>query len=177
MVQHEVEVKVLEVDVGALQKKLLDLGAKKIFDDIMRVQSFLPRDADAIDYVRVRQEGPDCMLSVKKHIGSDTVKCTDEFSVRVADFDKACLLLEKLGFDDKRSYHKHRLSLLYDGIRFEFDTFMDEYAFVPPFLEIEASSEQEVHRALDIVELPKERAFSWTGGDIIRHYKKLRRNL
>lgn len=177
MVKHEVEVKVLEIDALALQRKLLDLGAKNIFDGIMRVQSYIPCDLKDVDYIRVRQEGPDCFLSVKKHLGGLSVKRTDEFSVKVGDFDQACELLEKLGFLGKRSYRKHRASLLLDDIQFEFDTFLDEYAFVPTFMEIEASSEAGVDRALKLLSIRKSAALSWTGGDIIRHYTKLRRNL
>jgi predicted adenylyl cyclase CyaB len=171
MPQKEVEVKVLEVDAHALQEKLSSSGAKKVFDGLMEVRTFEPLP-EGVGLLRVRREGGECFLTVKRFLGKGEAKVTDESSVKVGDFDSACSLLEGLGFRTEKRYRKRRTSYVLHDIRFEFDTFLDELSFVPTFLEIEASSLEGVHKALSLLGIPQEKAFPWTGGDVIRHYQK-----
>lgn len=171
MVQREVEVKVLGVDAPALQRVLVEAGAKKVFDDVMDVRTFEPLPA-GVDLLRVRREGGECFLTVKRFLGKSGAKLTDESSVKVGDFAAACLLLEGLGFRTEKSYRKRRTSFLLNDARFEFDAFLDDFSFVPTFLEIESSSLDGVHQALSLLGISEEQALPWTGGEVISHYQK-----
>ena len=170
MVQREVEVKVLEVDRPAMERRLEALGARRIFDGILDIRSFRPSGEASL--LRVRKEGEETFLVVKVPADGGIAKHTDEHSVRVDDFDAAVRLVEALGFPAKWSYAKHRTSYILDGVRFEFDRLLGEYDFVPEYLELEAPDERSLQRMLERLGIPLSDALPWTGGDVIRHYKK-----
>jgi len=166
---REVEVKVLEVETASLVARLEALGAKKIFEGVMKVVSFkgLPK---GVSLLRVRQEGEQTYLAVKRQQIREGVRDVEEQSIIVDEFESTVRLLETIGFSVKRRYEKHRLSYRLRGVRFEFDTLYEED--IPTFLEIEGSSPEEVKEALSWLEIPDDRALAWTGKDVRRHYGK-----
>ena len=171
MVQREVEVKVLEVDAKAMQKKLKTLGAKKIFDDVLSVRVFEPLPNN-LDVLRVRKEGKQCFLTVKKLLDQKQAKVTDEFSVRVDDMEMTTELLQLLGFSVKFSYEKHRMSYVLNNVHVEFDTFLGQNSFVPTFMEIEGGTMDQVYQTLALLDVSKEKALPWSGKKILHYYQK-----
>lgn len=169
MAHKEVEVKLLEVDKEAMIEKLLSLGAKKIFNDVLRMHSFKPQKGMLL---RVREEGDETFLVVKKQLASAVAVVNDEYSVKVDDFEKMVQIIELLGFPNKWQYDKHRTSYQLENVRFEFDTLLGAYDFVPTYLELEAPSEEVLFAMLDKLGLKKSDVKSWTGGDVIRYYEK-----
>jgi predicted adenylyl cyclase CyaB len=163
----EVEVKLLEVNRSLMENKLTDLGAKKIFDNILKVHSF---KTASVGLLRVRSEGEQTFLVVKMNEDSGFAKSSDEYSVEVSDFAATVRILELLGFKTKWQYEKHRISYQLDTVRFEFDKLLGDYDFVPEFMEIEAQSELELKNVLHLLHIPEDAVVNWTGGDVIRHY-------
>lgn len=172
---REVEVKVLEVDRQAVQARLIDLGAIKVFDDVLVARTFKPLPA-GVGVLRVRKEGAKSFLVVKADFSAAAVaRDSVEREVQVGDFDAACDLLFALGYEEKRLFSKHRTSYVLDGVRFEFDKLLDQYAFVPEFLELEATSESAVLHAAQRVGFSKDELVSWSNGQVIRHYQRLQK--
>ena len=98
--QAEIEAKFLNVDHNEFREKLRSLGATLEQPmRLMRRKNFDYPDGRLREiggWVRVRDEGDKVTLAYKQldHRGVDGTK---EVSLEVADFDQACLFLERVG--------------------------------------------------------------------------------
>ncbi|MFH1840790.1 MAG: class IV adenylate cyclase [Candidatus Shapirobacteria bacterium] len=164
---EEVEVKFLEIDPEEIQKKLLVLGAKKVFD-----RKFCRRVFDYPDlrldkqgaWLRVRDEGDQITLTfkqrlgIKSHDGSSNDESMEEIEVIVSDFEKTAEILRKIGLEEKHYIENRRIRYLWRGIEFD----LDFWPMIPPLLEIEAKSWKEIEKAIAVLGLDpsKKKIFS-----------------
>src|SRR3989344_538225 len=115
---EEFEIKFLEVNVPELEKKLLQIGAKKVGDYEYVIVLFdypdyrLDKDHS---WLKLRTEGEETTLSFKQRIG---VKSKDgsipdegmkEIEIVVDDYEKTYELIKSLGFIIKREMGKRRV--------------------------------------------------------------------
>jgi adenylate cyclase class 2 len=77
-----------------------------------------------------------------KEIRHDGIDGTDEIEVGVDGFEATNELLGKLGFTPRGYQENRRTSFVLEGARLE----IDEWPLIPPYLEIEADSRDEVLR-------------------------------
>ena len=136
---NEIEGKILAVNVPEIEKKLLDLGAKKVFDGTLVATAFdFPdkRFSRQEVLIRLRKEDDLTKLTYKKLLNTDEAKISEEIEVEVNDFNAMEKILLAIGLEPKRGYPftKHRISYLLNGVHFELDTI----AQFPTYLEIEA---------------------------------------
>lgn len=96
---------------------------------------------DESKWIRLRDNGDGTTLAVK-HITSDAIDGTHEVEVGVDDFAATNALLETLGFTAKSYQETERISFVLDGAQLEIDT----WPRIPPYLEIEAATKDEVVR-------------------------------
>jgi len=142
---EEFEIKFLEVNVPELEKKLLQIGAKKVGDYEYVIVLFdypdyrLDKDHS---WLKLRTEGEETTLSFKQRIG---VKSKDgsipdegmkEIEIVVDDYEKTYELIKSLGFIIKREMGKRRVR--YEKDKAVFD--IDFWPQIPPYLEVEADS-------------------------------------
>ena len=115
MDMEEIEVKFLGIDPAEIEKKLLSLGALKKYDRIFKDRVFdftwWPLDAN-YSWLRLRDKGDKLTLSYKRRFGID--KDADdggmeEVEIKVDDFEKTTLLLEKIGMVQKFNEEKRRV--------------------------------------------------------------------
>ena len=170
---NEVEAKILEIDVGKIRKKLKELGAELEYKEtqICRILDFDDKRLHKKDEViRVRKIGNKVELTFKgatKKIGS--VKSREEIETHVEDFETILKIFEKLGLTPIRSYNKYRESYKLGKITFELDNFPS--LPIPPFLEIEGSSKEEVEEMAEKMGFKKEELKSFSGLELLKHYK------
>ena len=161
----EVEAKVLEVDVEALQKKLGGLGAKKVFEGKMESAWFEPSRGKVI---RLRREGEKTFLCVKTGLQkSGGAKQAEESEVAVESFEAAKKVLEALGYSEKSRAKKRRASYELEGARFE----IDFYEGIPPLLEVEAASAEAVAKWVKRLGFAAEEAKPWSFGELLEYYE------
>ncbi len=156
---EEKEVKFLDIDVPKIEQKLLSLGAKKEFSILYKRKVFdypdlrLNKDWS---WVRLRDEGDKVTLTYKKRLGANTTQHGDEsmeeIEVVVDNFAKTALFLEKIGLKEKFYEENQRTRYVLNTIHFDIDT----WPLIPSYLEIEATSWEEVDQAIELLELPKE---------------------
>ena len=181
---EEIEVKFLNIDPVLMEKKLVELGAKKIFEKLYRRRVF-----DYHDYrldksgawLRLRDEGEEIVLTFKQRIGikkgeNGNDVSTEETSIRVNDFDATANLLLRLGFVEKHYVENKRIRYILDDIEFD----IDFYPKLEPFIEIEASSWEKINEAIKLLNFdPKDKKiFSATQiyaqiGIIVDDYKEI----
>ena len=87
--------------------------------------------------LRLRQEGGNPVLTLKKSIENPEAKIKEEHEVGVSDFHEMKHLLEILGLRAWIEMKKRRTSYALKGVHFEIDEYQGDYDYIPRFLEIE----------------------------------------
>lgn len=142
----EYEVKILDVDVEKIKKKLGEIGAKKYLEREMRRYVYDIDPQDQSRWIRLRDNGEKTTLTIKK-IENDGIDGTKEAEVIVNDFNKANLLLNELGFFHKAYQENKRISYRLDGVKIE----IDFWPKIPPYVEIESESQEETERVVKML--------------------------
>ena len=93
----EYEIRILEVDVENLTRKLENLGAKKVGDWFQKryVYDFVPKREN--QWIRLRTNGEKTTLTYK-NIEKDAIDGTKELEIEVDNFEKTNEMLEILGY-------------------------------------------------------------------------------
>ena len=170
----EIEVKILDIDRKQTEKTVVSLGAKKVFNDVITTIFFDFSDASiktAKNLLRLRKVGTKSFLTFKKFIEHAQMKVRQEFEVEVSDFDTIQTILSSLGLHPEQQIKKQRVSYQLDDVRFEFDRHLDEYAFIPEFLEIEAKNEETVFRYVNLLGYTKAQCKPWGFFEVAEYYK------
>jgi len=150
---QEIEVKFLNVDQNVIEKKLTEIGAKKVGEYFYRRRVFDYPDwrlNKAASWLRLRDEGDRITLSFKQRLGADAHDGTtndagmEEIEITVSDFNKTATLLLGLGFVDKHYMENRRIRWIKDEVEFDIDT----YPELEPYLEIEAPTWEKIDEAI-----------------------------
>ncbi|EID55473.1 class IV adenylate cyclase [Saccharomonospora xinjiangensis] len=142
----EHEAKILDIDPDAMQRLILDKGGQKLGERFMRRYVYDITPGDRSTWIRLRDTGDEITLTVKQ-ITSDAIDGTHEIEVDVDDFAATNALLNVLGFTAKSYQETKRTSFILDGAQVEIDTWPQ----IPPYLEIEAGSKDEVIRVAGLL--------------------------
>lgn len=161
---HEIETKVLDIDAAQIDALLLELGAEKKGKTRLVVDWFRPvgtKEGEDQWYLRIRSnsEGKhevtwkaksEIVGSVRKH---KEINFNSEAPEKLAD------LFESIGLEKYAHQEKDRTSFTLKDWSFE----IDDYPGMPPFLEIEGTSEEKVHEAITMLGLENNR--TWAEGE------------
>ncbi|MBI2121697.1 MAG: class IV adenylate cyclase [Candidatus Sungbacteria bacterium] len=158
---EEIEVKFLNINPAAIQKKLQEIGAQKSGEYFYRRRVFdypdLRLDKQGA-WLRLRDEGDRITLSfkqrlgIKSHDGSESDDGMEEVEIIVDDFDKTAALILRLGFVEKHYAENKRIRWIKDEVEFDIDTFPE----LEPYLEIEARSWEKIDMAISWLDLNPE---------------------
>lgn len=158
---EEIEVKFLNIDPEAIQKKLEEIGATKVGEYFQKWRVFDYPDW-RLDkqgaWLRLRDEGDGRIsLSFKQRLGmSDQAGANDtgmeEIEVGLNDFDKMALIFQRIGFVEKHYAEKKRIRWKKDDTEFD----VDFYPELEPYLEIETTSWEKIDEATALLGLKKE---------------------
>lgn len=142
----EHEAKILDIDPDTMEQLILDKGGQKLGERFMRRYVYDITPGDQSKWIRLRDTGDETTLTVKQ-ITSDAIDGTHEIEVGVDDFAATNALLNVLGFTAKSYQETKRTSFILDGAQVEIDTWPQ----IPPYLEIEAGSKDEVIRVAGLL--------------------------
>ena len=171
----EVEVKILDIDRKQAEKILVSLGAKKVFDDEVTTTIYdFPNKSikTAKDLIRLRKLGKRSFLTFKKFIEHSQLKVRQEFEVEVSDFNTMHTILLSLGLWPEYQIKKHRTSYHLNDVHFDIDKHVDEYGFIPEFLEIEATDVKTVKKYVTSLGYTRSQCKAWGFSEVINYYKK-----
>jgi adenylate cyclase class 2 len=175
---NEIEFKILEVNREELEKKLFELGAKKIFDDVLEAFK-IDSESDTLknqqSLLRLRKQGENNVITFKKILDKDdNVKTANELEVSFSDMNTMKKIFENLGFVIKGPFRKHRVSykIAEADVRFDFDKYLDDQEHVPEFLEIESEDKEKIFKYAELLGFAKDDCKGWSGFDVVKHYKK-----
>lgn len=146
----EYEVRVLEVDVDEIKKKL-DKIAVFEWDHLQRryVYDFNPKEENK--WIRLRTNGDKTTLTIKNLVSSK-IDGTKELEIVVDDFDNTNLILKELGYIPRGYQENRRVQYTLDGVEID----IDYWPLIPTYLEVEGPTEEDVYKTLEKLEIKKE---------------------
>ena len=149
----EYEVRVLEIDIKKMQKKLKELNAELVEDVFQRryLYDFKPVNPDK--WIRLRTNGNTTTLTIKD-VQSSKIDGTKEMEIVVDDFDTTNEILNELGYQPRAIQENKRIKYNLNGVEVDIDT----WPRIPTYLEVEGKNEEEVYKTLELLGIPKEKA-------------------
>ena len=175
---HEIEIKILDVDRKKTEKRLIELGAIKVFDDEMRAVYFDSAERTIEKNrgtFRLRKQGDVSVLTFKARMESIDAKVMEEKEVGVSDFDTIRSIIESIGFLSWLEMEKHRTTYELAGLHFEFDKYHGAYEYIPEFLEIEGTDLAVVYTYAEILGFRKDECRPWDAVQVADHYLTVNR--
>lgn len=160
----EREVKVLNIDKEAVEKRLIEIGAILAKDEEQTNYRFDTDDGflkkTYKGYLRIRITKNNLTgqikntMTFKRSIKRDSLRVNEETETEISDWKSTAKIIELLGYKQKRPGYKHRRSYLYENILFEIDTW-DQETYPKPYLEIEVTSEEDLEKAIRLLDLDR----------------------
>lgn len=148
--KHEYEAKFLSVDVAGLQARLTALGATQAFPRTLLTRRIFENGALAKgQWIRLRDEGTRCTLTLKQVTDATTIDGTTETETEVGDVDAMADILRGIGLREVRYQENYREEWRLGEVAFDFDT----WPGLPTFVEVEGPDEASVRRAAALVDL------------------------
>ncbi len=173
---EEIEIKFLEVDVVSLEKKLKEIGAKKVGDFFYKriIFDFPDYRLDKTgQYLRLRDEGDKITLTYKKQKDFISHEATTkdviflENEIIVSDFETARVMLAGLGMIEDQYQENRRTRYIFDGVEID----IDSWPKIPTYLEIEGQSQEKVNKVATLLGFDLKEAVRYSAGAIYeRHY-------
>ncbi len=172
---EEIEIKFLEVDIPSLEEKLESIGAKRVGETLSQIICFDYPDyrlRDKNAWVRLRTEFNETTLAYKERLGvsSHDASTPDggmkEIEVTVESFDQTKLFLLSIGMIEKFSEERKRIRWEKGTIEFDIDT----WPTIPPYLEIEGDSWEEVEKAAEDLDLDYKKHLRCTAHNVFLKY-------
>ncbi|MES2088228.1 MAG: CYTH domain-containing protein [Patescibacteria group bacterium] len=163
---HEIETKVLDIDAEKIKAKLIALSAKKIQDTRLVVDWYRPvgtKEGTDPWFLRIRSNSQgthEVTWKAKSEI-LGVARKHKEINFSIAEPEKLSDLFEELQLEKYAHQEKNRISFTLKDWQFD----IDEYPNMPAFLEIESGSEEQIQKALTLLDLAKNR--TWAKGERI----------
>ncbi len=148
---EEFEVKFLDVEPDAIEKKILSLGGACEYDRVYTDKVFDYPDLRLHEqkaWIRLRDKGDKITLTYKQRFGSGeggNDLGMQEVEVKVSDFDKTAEFLERIGLKQKFFEEKRCKHFMLDGVEVNIDT----WPLIPPYIEIEGQNWETVQRTAE----------------------------
>ena len=161
----EYEAKVLGIDPEATAEAIIASGGRRrAATALLRRYVYDIAPGDNSRWIRLRDSDSGSSVTVKeiRHDGTDG---TDEVEVGVSSFETAAELLDRLGFTARSYQENRRTSFELEGALLE----IDEWPLIPPYLEIEAHSREEVVRVAALLGYGEEEL---TGENTVKIYAR-----
>ncbi len=172
---EEYEIKFLDVDVPALEKKLLEIGATKVGEYHYKRAIFDYPDW-RLDknhaFIRLRTDGKETTLSYKERLGvaSSDGQTSDqgmkEIETVVDSYAKTFELLIAIGFIVKREQENKRIRYQKGNAVFD----IDFWPQIPPYVEVEADSLEAAKVAAQELGFDPEQGFIFSAKQVHKRY-------
>ena len=173
----EKEIKILDVDISEITKKLLEMWAEKTFEGHVRDVYFDFHDRvenkreEAEKIYRLRQKWEKTIYTVKHkkylEIEAENVMVKEEVETPVGDFEDFSKMLEMQWMQTIRKKEKYRATYTLDDIVFDFDT----YNGIPTVLEIEGPSGEKIFDWIKKLLLHEKEHLVWGSRMLFDRYK------
>jgi adenylate cyclase, class 2 len=168
----EIEVKILEINVEEIEKKLKEMCAVKVFDgELVNIYfDYQDRHLEKEGKVlRLRKTDDKIILTYKKFITQKDAKVMDENELEVQDFELMGRILKGIGLFPLYEFKKNRKTYELNRIHFE----IDESPNIPAFLEIEAPDLKTIYEIVLKLGFSKKNVNSYSIKEVLEHYGEI----
>lgn len=141
---QEFEVNILEIDKESLIRKVISLGATKIFDGEIYAEFF--RNKDWKD-LRLRKIWNQNLLTYKEKIHSDWLKSCYEHEIAFSNYEELAILLPLIWFEKYWEKSKIRITYKLENIIYDFD----KPKKIPWYVEIESDNKEDVQKWVELI--------------------------
>lgn len=173
----EIEGKIININKQEIEKRLISLGATKIFEGEVYSLYFDYPDRVLKKHgktLRLRKIGREIILTLKTSgepgDQESNLKIRNEYEVKLSDFENTKKILENIGLSIWLELKKHRTSYILDTVRFEIDKYQGEYSYIPQLLEIEGPNMETIYKYVELLGFNKKDCKPWTFEDLIYHF-------
>lgn len=130
----EHEIKVLDVNIDLIMKKLETIGAKKVYDDNRTIIAIDTKERKYLNeydkLIRVTDEGS---IKVTMHVNQSKPKIKEAIKFKTSRLKETMDFFHEMGLDPISKVTEHRVS--YELGKIDFD--IDKFPEIPAFLEID----------------------------------------
>lgn len=172
----EKEIKILNIDIDSVRRRLEFLGAEKHFEGYIH-DVYYDYDENELQWndrlFRIRKKWEDHIYTIKKKGSHPQYKVADEFEMKITNADSFAKTLESYWLSKTREKKKFRVSYNLDGAEFDIDI----YDGIPPLLEIEAHSNEEIRKYVTLLGLTRHKRKKFGSRGLYKHYNKEYMNL
>jgi adenylate cyclase class 2 len=165
---EEIEAKVLEVDPEEIEEKLDDIGAEKKWSYDIESEFFDFPDGriEEDGLLRVRWREDKTFVTRKKDASYDEAKVMEEIEFEISDRDAFKDFLKSLGLEKIKSSSKHRTKWTRNDTEFV----IDQLDVIPPTLEIEAPSKEEMKQGFRDLGFSMDETVNWGAKKMFEKY-------
>lgn len=167
----EREVKFLDIDVKTIKNQLKELGAEDQGEHLLTEVIFYfgnsgkPEGKKDRRYVRVRSYNAKIFLTYKRLPPEPSIG-VQEIEFEVGNAEEAKAFVEALGWTAARQQEKRRHTFFLNNITFDIDTWPN----VPPYIEIEAETEEEIKKGASLLGLEWETKIIKSAAGVLKDY-------
>ena len=172
----EIEAKVLEIVPSEIKSKLQVLGAQFDFEDeffAIYYDDASGRLAGQQQVLRIRKEGKELRMTFKApHADTQAgIRTREELEVSFDDFEMMRIILQRLGYVEYLKMRKIRTQYSVGDTHIVIDAHIDDLAFIPPYLEIEAPSHEALFSMADQLGIAREALIDWNAARVMDFYR------
>lgn len=171
----EIEVKIPDINKKEVEKILMKLGAKLIFEGEIKAHYFDFKNNDLRkrkEVLRLRTVGKKAFLAYKGKPIKNEANIREELETEVSSFETIKKTLEGVGFHEWLRLKKKRTSYKFGKAMIEIDEMKGKYSFIPTFIEIEAPDVKTIHETANKLGFKKEDCKTWGFSKLIERYSK-----
>lgn len=176
---HELEVKVLNIEPKEMEKRLISVGAVKVKEERQENIIFDTRrhlEKRGIEgYLRIRKTTDlksgkvSTAVTLKKRKFSKNLRENIEVESIIQDGEALLSIFEALGLNVVHKGYKLRTSYAYEDLLFEIDIW-DKDTYPEPYMEIELKREEDLQKAIQLLQLEEKDITNKSLGILRRKY-------
>lgn len=147
----EYECRVLEINIDSFIKLLEDNGGVKKGEYFQKrnVYDFNPIDPNK--WIRLRSNGNDVTLTLKKLEDRTSICGTKELEIKVSIFEQTDKILNELGYCSRNYQENKRITYILDNVEIDIDT----WPLIPTYAELEGKNKEDIERLIEKLKLDK----------------------
>lgn len=182
----EKEIKILEIDVIEIQKKLELAWAVKTFEWFIHDIYYDFQDSDTSDLkmeskkrlFRVRQKWDIHMYTIKRKRNKKSewwekwMRICDEWEREITDVKSFKRVLKKYWMTETREKKKYRICYELEWCQFDIDDYYlwDKKNIIPPLLEIEVTNSKMINYWINLFDLKNHKKKKWWSRKLFKYY-------
>lgn len=163
--KNEIEAQFLDINKDEMRAKLKEIGAECVKPEVLMKRVVF--NTGPHSFARVRDEGGGKIVMTYKNVADDkSILGTKEVNLEIENYEDGVLFLKGCGLEVCAEQESYRETWEYEGV----EICIDEWPWIPPFIEIEGPSENKVWEVAEKLGFNKSQAKFGSVDTTYQHY-------